>query len=501
VAEKKLQADSATMIEALRYGPKNEDYFWINDMEPTMVMHPYKPELNGTDLSGNADPNGKRLFVEFVKTCQENGEGFVDYYWPKYGADKPQPKLSFVKLFEPWNWIIGTGLYIDDIEALVADKERELVVNMEKASQDIVAKVRQVQEETIGARTRVLQFIVGGTCLLVLLVLSVSLLLARRNITLPIRSISETLGENNMGISSTAQEISALSQELAHAASSQAASLEETSSSMEELSAMTRQNAENAQQADNLMRSAIDVVKKAEQSMAELKGSMDEISDSGEQSSKIIKTIDEIAFQTNLLALNAAVEAARAGDAGAGFAVVADEVRNLAVSAAEAARNTSELIEGGVHKTAKGSDLLAQTDGAFSEVARSAVKVAELLAEISIGSSEQAEGIEQINRAIAEMDKITQQNAATAENSAGSAVELQAETTMMKRAVEELIQLISGARTRSESRLLDEKHLRKANPDDDNKLQAKKKPEYTRLKDRKVTPEQIIPLEDDFKDF
>ena len=102
------QAKASKLIEALRYGPKNEDYFWINDMNPTMVMHPYKPELNGSDLSENKDPNGKRLFVEFVKTCQENGEGFVDYYWPKYGADKPQPKLSFVKLFEPWNWIIGT---------------------------------------------------------------------------------------------------------------------------------------------------------------------------------------------------------------------------------------------------------------------------------------------------------------------------------------------------------------------------------------------------------
>jgi signal transduction histidine kinase len=102
------QLKAAAMIKALRYGPENKDYFWINDMHPTMVMHPYKPKLDGKDLSGFKDPNGKKLFVEFVNTCRENGEGFVDYYWPKYGADKPQPKLSFVKLFKPWNWIIGT---------------------------------------------------------------------------------------------------------------------------------------------------------------------------------------------------------------------------------------------------------------------------------------------------------------------------------------------------------------------------------------------------------
>ena len=264
---------------------------------------------------------------------------------------------------------------------------------------------------------------------------------------------------------------------------------------------MTKQNAENAQQADNLMKSAIGVVEKAEQSMNELTRSMEEISDSGEQSSKIIKTIDEIAFQTNLLALNAAVEAARAGDAGAGFAVVADEVRNLAIRAAEAAKNTSSLIEGSIQKTSKGSELLGQADSAFSEVASSASKVAELLAEISIGSSEQSEGIEQINKAIAEMDKITQQNAATAENSAGSSVDLQSETATMKKAVEELIRLISGTPGNGEDRLIHERHVTTLKPNSQGPLETKNKPELTHRGDRKVTPEQLIPLDDDFKDF
>ena len=129
VAEAKLQANSAAIIENLRYGPESKDYFWINDMHPTMIMHPYKPKLNGKDLSQIKDPNGKKLFVEFAKVCREKGEGFVDYYWPKYGADKPQPKVSFVKLFKKWNWIIGTGMYIDDVETLVDARKGEIAQN------------------------------------------------------------------------------------------------------------------------------------------------------------------------------------------------------------------------------------------------------------------------------------------------------------------------------------------------------------------------------------
>ena len=110
VAEGRLQSDSAAIIGALRYGPENKDYFWINDLHPTMVMHPYKPQLDGKDLTESKDPNGKKLFVEFANVCREKGEGFVDYHWPKYGADAPQPKLSFVRLFKPWGWVIGTGM-------------------------------------------------------------------------------------------------------------------------------------------------------------------------------------------------------------------------------------------------------------------------------------------------------------------------------------------------------------------------------------------------------
>jgi methyl-accepting chemotaxis protein len=125
-AEQRFMEDAKQAIAQLRYGPKGQDYFWINDMGPTMVMHPIKPELNGKDLSGSKDPNGKKLFVEFVNACRDKGEGFVDYMWPLPGHDDPVPKLSYVKLFEPWGWVVGTGIYLDDVDQAVKTKEAEI---------------------------------------------------------------------------------------------------------------------------------------------------------------------------------------------------------------------------------------------------------------------------------------------------------------------------------------------------------------------------------------
>jgi methyl-accepting chemotaxis protein len=268
-----------------------------------------------------------------------------------------------------------------------------------------------------------------------------------RSISKPVNRIIAGLSEGAEQVSSAAGEVSSTSQSLAAGSSEQAASIQETSASLEEMSSMTKQSADNARQANSLMDEAKQVVGTANESMGQLTVSMAEISRASEETSKIVKTIDEIAFQTNLLALNAAVEAARAGEAGAGFAVVADEVRNLAMRAAEAAKNTSLLIEGTVKRVKDGSELVGRTNAAFSQVAESSAKVADLVAEIASASGEQSQGIGQINTAVGEMDKITQQNAASAEESASASEELSAQAEHMQGVVAELAALVGGARS------------------------------------------------------
>lgn len=271
------------------------------------------------------------------------------------------------------------------------------------------------------------------------------------SITRPIIRIMEGLSGGAGQVASASNQVSSASQQLAEGASQQAASLEETTSSLEEMSSMTRQNAEHSAQANSLMADTLGVIAQASESMTQLTVSMNEISRSSEETSKIIRTIDEIAFQTNLLALNAAVEAARAGEAGAGFAVVADEVRNLAMRAAEAAKNTASLIEESIKQIKEGHDLAQKTGSEFSEVASSSTKTGELVAEITSASREQAQGIEQVNRAIGEMDKVVQQNASNAEESAAAAEELNAQAETMKAFVEQLAAVIGGSGIGSEN--------------------------------------------------
>jgi len=495
------------LVKALRYGPENKDYFWINDLHPRMVMHPYKPEMDGQDLTDNKDPNGKRLFVEFARVGKESGEGFVDYLWPKYGADKPQPKLSFVKLFKAWGWVVGTGLYIDDIDAMVNIRRAELEQRLKGEADQLNRQVESAKEDIQKSIRGVLTWIGGLSLAALAVVLAVSLVFTRRSITRPITRIVSGLNEGADQVAAAAAQISSTSQLLAEGASEQAASIEETSASLEEMASMTHRNADNARLADGLMKEARKVVAEAKGSMSQMCRSMDDITKASEETSKIIKTIDEIAFQTNLLALNAAVEAARAGEAGAGFAVVADEVRSLAMRAADAARSTATLIEETVKKVRDGSALMSTTNSAFGQVSESADKVADLVGEIAAASGEQAEGAGQVNKAVSEMDKVTQQNAASAEESASAAEEMSAQAETMKGMVNDLLAMVGGG-LKKDGASAEKMHggrlttkLLGAGRAATAQLKAKgRKTDGTPGKPKR--PEEVIPLEEaDLKDF
>jgi methyl-accepting chemotaxis protein len=335
-------------------------------------------------------------------------------------------------------------------------------------------------------------------------VLLVNFIVVASQLITPLNTFVSQLSEGADEVASASEQVSASSQSLAQGSSEQAASLEETSSSLEQMSSMTKQNAENARQADQLMTDANKIVDQANSSMDKLTIAMKEISKASEETQKVVKTIDEIAFQTNLLALNAAVEAARAGEAGAGFAVVADEVRNLALRSASAAKNTAVLIEDTVRKINEGSTLVDTTNKAFDNVAVSASKVGELLGEIASSSHEQAQGIEQVAGAVSEMDKITQQNAASSEESASASEEMSAQAKTMKWAIGRVSRLVNGA-SGSNS---DAACYNDITDNEYSDLQLSKRigknPVLTSHQDRgikKMAPEQLIPFDDDLKDF
>ena len=270
-----------------------------------------------------------------------------------------------------------------------------------------------------------------------------TVIFSRKWVIFPVRRIISGVNRGTEQIASSSVQVASASHSLAEGNSEQAATSEEISSSLEEVACMVRQNADNSGLADNFMKEVGQVIEKANESVNRLTGSMEEIIRASRETSGLVKTIDEIAFQTNLLALNAAVEAARAGEAGGGFAVVAEEVRNLAMRATQAARNTSGLIEETLKKIQTGGEITSETSKAFEEVASYVSKVGKLITEIAGTSGEQAHRIGHLNNAVSETDKLTQKNAADAEEMASASEEMKAQVRKIKILVNELTALIS----------------------------------------------------------
>ena len=265
-----------------------------------------------------------------------------------------------------------------------------------------------------------------------------------RGINRVLSTIASELGDASAQVSSASTQVSSSSQMLAEGSSEQAASLEETSASLEEINSMTKRNAEHAQNAKSLAQDTRTAAEQGNHQMDEMVAAMNAIQDSSGNISKIIKTIDEIAFQTNILALNAAVEAARAGEAGMGFAVVAEEVRNLAQRSAQAARETAEKIDDSINKSTAGVALSSRVADSLKHIATKAREVDALVGEIATASHEQTSGIGQVNVALSQMDKVTQSNASGAEETASAAAELTAQAKALGQSVNELLQLVQG---------------------------------------------------------
>jgi methyl-accepting chemotaxis protein len=439
-ADAKTAASDA--LRTTRYGGDDGKlgYVYIHTTDGTYVMHPFKPEWAGQPMLGKVkDLNG----LDIIKTMgdgvksSKNGTIMLDTSFPRPGSTVPVPKIQYGILVPGWNWMIGSGLYMDDVNTQVRSAMlQQLMIGLgvlgALAGMSVMIK-RSVLAQLGGDPQKamdVMAEVASGNLATFIEVKSgddKSLMAQLNTMQTNLADIVGNVRQNAQGAATASAEIAQGNQDLSSRTESQASALEQTAASMEELSATVKQNADSARQANQLAQSASTVAVQGGQVVGQVVQTMKHINDSSKRIFDIISVIDGIAFQTNILALNAAVEAARAGDQGRGFAVVASEVRSLAGRSAEAAKEIKTLIGASVERVEQGSVLVDQAGVTMTEVVNSIKRVTDLMGEISAASSEQSQGVSQVGEAVIQMDQVTQQNAALVEEMAAAASSLKSQ--------------------------------------------------------------------------
>ena len=417
------QEQARLSMRAMRYDGDN--YYTVMNTDHVIIEHPIRPELNGKNMADTKDPKGTLLFQNIVAAAKRGKGETTEYYWPKPGQSEPVKKLSASTLFTPWNWVITTGIYVDDVDTefrntviVIAEVMVAGIILLLAVAWWITRSISVPIGEAVGAASRLAE----GDLTVRLDTDSKDevgqLMAAMQNM---IARLTQIIGEVRTAadnLSNAAGQVSATAQSLSQSSSEQAASVEETTASMEQMTASISQNTENARVTDSMATKAADEAAEGGMAVSKTVEDMKSIANR-------ISIIDDIAYQTNLLALNAAIEAARAGDHGKGFAVVAAEVRKLAERSQVAAQEIGDLASSSVTQAERAGNLL-------TTMVPSIRKTSDLVQEIAAASSEQSSGVAQINGAMGQLNQATQQNASASEELAATAEELGAQAEQLQ---------------------------------------------------------------------